>query len=324
MAKEGNKQAGFALPKIASTEKFCEQPSEMQKVVASKPLLTTGILAPITLVAGFLYWLIKTSEGLEALARADENKNPILGVWIQAPIAASIIYPAGVYFGKKWMEKRDPFEIQQYVFVYNLYQVILNTWTVYEMIKEVYNNPWYSLKHGFLPWDHHPQPGFKGFRISFLVWVHYNNKFVELLDTLWMVLKKKNKQISFLHCYHHMLLIWVWWHCCSICPGGESWFGACINSLIHVYMYGYYTLALLKIPVGFMKIYMTSAQMIQFVICLAHACYVAFYSRTCPFELCCDPAFVMTNMLYLFGNFFYKSYVKDKGKGKGKETKKSQ
>lgn len=85
-------------------------------------------------------------------------------------------------------------------------------------------------------------------------------------------------------------------------------------------MYGYYTLALLKIPVEFMKIYMTSAQMIQFVICLAHASYVAFYSRTCPFELCCDQAFVMTNMLYLFGNFFYKSYVKDKSKSRNKKT----
>ena len=111
---------------------------------------------------------------------------------------------------------------------------------------------------------------------------------------------------------------------CSISPGGESWFGACINSLIHVYMYGYYTLALLKIPVNFMKIYMTSCQMIQFVICLCHACYVAFYSKTCPFELCCDQAFVMTNMLYLFGKFFYKSYIADKKGGKkGKETKKT-
>jgi hypothetical protein len=40
------------------------------------------------------------------------------------------------------------------------------------------------------------------------VWVHYNNKYVELLDTVWMVLKKKNDQVSFLHCYHHLLLIW--------------------------------------------------------------------------------------------------------------------
>jgi hypothetical protein len=69
-----------------------------------------------------------------------------------------------------------------------------------------------------------------------------------------------------------------------------------------------------------MKIYMTSCQMVQFVICLCHACYVAFYSKTSPFELCCDQAFVMTNMLYLFGNFFYKSYIAGK---KGRETNKT-
>ena len=36
------------------------------------------------------------------------------------------------------MKNREPFDIQQYVFVYNLYQVILNIWTVVEMIRSVY------------------------------------------------------------------------------------------------------------------------------------------------------------------------------------------
>ncbi len=315
------KEASISMmPKIASQDKICEQPSELQ-VPPKSNLIGPGILIPLSMVAAFLYWLVNTSAELDAAARADESKNPILDVWLAAPIAASVIYPSGVYFGVKLMKDREPFDIQQYVFVYNLYQVVVNIWTVVEMIREVYDNPWYSLKHGFLPWGHHAQPGYKGFRISFLVWVHYNNKFVELLDTLWMVLKKKNKQISFLHCYHHMLLIWVWWHCCSLSPGGEAWFGACCNSLIHVYMYGYYTLALLKIPVDFMKIYMTSAQMLQFVVCLCHASYVAYF-QTSPWELCLDQAFVMTNMLYLFGNFFYKSYIAGKSKGK-KDTKKT-
>jgi elongation of very long chain fatty acids protein 4 len=311
VAKE--KKSGLGMPKILSQDKICEQPSEMS-YPPTKPLITPGILVPLGMVAGFVYWLVKTSEEMDAMARADPSKNPVLDVWIQVPIAAMTIYVVAVFFGKKIMADREPLEIQQYVFVYNLYQVILNIWTVYEMIKEVYVNPWYTLKHGFLPWGHRPQPGYEGYRISFLVWVHYNNKFVELLDTIWMVLKKKNNQITFLHCYHHMLLIWVWWHCCSIAPGGEAWFGACCNSLIHVYMYGYYTLALLKIPVNFMKIYMTSAQMIQFVVCLCHASYVAYY-QTSPFALCVDQAFVMTNMLYLFGKFFYKSYMKSSSKG---------
>ena len=136
------------------------------------------------------------------------------------------------------MKNREPFNIQQYVFVYNLYQVILNIWTVVEMIREVYTNPWYGLKHGFLPWGHFAQPGYKGFRISFLVWVHYNNKFVELLDTSMDGFEEEEQADIVPALLSPHAADWVWWHCCSISPGGESWFGACINSLIHVYMYG--------------------------------------------------------------------------------------
>lgn len=323
------------IPKIMSQDKICEQPSA-NIAPPTKSLFTASILAPCFFVGLFLYWLVHISAEMDAEAQKmspTSHASPIKEVWLIAPITASIVYPIVVLGGKKIMESYKPFDIQQYMFIYNLYQVLLNIWTVYEMCLEVYTNPWYTFKYGFLPWGHHSQPGYAGFRIQYLVWIHYNNKFVELLDTLWMVLKKNNKQISFLHCYHHMLLIWVWFHCCMVDPGGEAWFGACINSLIHVYMYGYYTLSLLKFPVGFMKIYMTSCQMLQFVICLIHASYVAYY-RYVPLELAFDQAFVMINMLGLFGHFFYNSYIqnnegKDNGKGakgkkdKIKETKKS-
>ncbi len=33
-------------------------------------------------------------------------------------------------------------------------------------------------------------------------------QYLELLDSVFMVLRKKTEQLSFLHCYHHCLLIW--------------------------------------------------------------------------------------------------------------------
>ena len=75
-----------------------------------------------------------------------------------------------------------------------------------------------------------------GFRLASLIYVHYNNKFVELLDTLFMVLRKKNKQVSVLHVYHHVMLIWAWFLVCRFHCGGDAYFGAMANSFIHVVM----------------------------------------------------------------------------------------
>jgi elongation of very long chain fatty acids protein 7 len=38
------------------------------------------------------------------------------------------------------------------------------------------------------------------------VWLYYMAKIIELLDTVFFVLRKKNSQVSFLHLYHHSLM----------------------------------------------------------------------------------------------------------------------
>jgi elongation of very long chain fatty acids protein 7 len=38
------------------------------------------------------------------------------------------------------------------------------------------------------------------------VWLYYMAKVVELLDTVFFVLRKKQSQVSFLHLYHHTLM----------------------------------------------------------------------------------------------------------------------
>jgi elongation of very long chain fatty acids protein 4 len=179
------------------------------------------------------------------------------------------------------------------------------------MIYEIYSNPWFKA-----PWGNTVERNSNGFRIAVLVWIHYNNKFIELLDTLWMILRKKKDQLSFLHCYHHILMMWAWFFCVRIETGGDVYFGACVNSFIHVIMYGYYTFALLNIPCPWKK-WITNCQMIQFVACLSHSIYVV-YKGNMPIELPLNQGFVMVNMLVLFSQFYSKRYRDTK-----KEIKKS-
>lgn len=65
-------------------------------------------------------------------------------------------------------------------------------------------------------------------------------KVVDLLDTVFFVLRKKDKQISFLHLYHHTGMVVLTWNATKFYPGGHSIFTGFINSIIHVVMYTYY------------------------------------------------------------------------------------
>ena len=87
----------------------------------------------------------------------------------------------------------------------------------------------------------------RAWQLSFLIYIHYNNKFIELLDTMFMILRKKNKQISFLHVYHHCLLLWSWFLVCRFGCGGDAYFGAVVNSGVHVLMYSYYLVRTLNV-----------------------------------------------------------------------------
>jgi len=141
-----------------------------------------------------------------------------------------------------------------------------------------------------------------------LIWIHYNNKYVELLDTFFMVMRKKERQISFLHVYHHVLLIWAWWLVCHFGCGGDAYFGAMANSFVHVIMYAYYLLALLSIRCPW-KQYITQVQLVQFAICLISATY-CLVMGTYPWGLCLVQIYVMLNMLVLFVRFYRENYGK--------------
>lgn len=284
---------------VNKTEKGTSAVVDKKEKVDDEAVFSSALLPPLYLVAGYLVLLRIMANSLYSEADSD----PFKRVWWSGPMVFSVLYLIMVYFGPKLMKDREPFSIKPYIFTYNLYQCILNAWCVIAMVHEVATNPWFT---GI--WGNTAQPGVGGFRISFLVWVHYNNKYVELLDTLWMILRKKNNQISFLHCYHHILLIWAWFLVCKIETGGDCYFGASVNSFIHVIMYGYYTLALLNIPCPWKK-WITNCQMVQFALCLAHSCYVV-YAGNMPITLPLAQGFVMINMLVLFGNFYRKSYGK--------------
>jgi len=261
------------------------------KVVEKKAQIVTGaVWKPLVFTAGYLL-------ALRSISEANFYEEPTMA----APIVASILYLSAVYFGPKYMDNKEPMVISDYVFTYNFYQVILNVWSVVAFILEVRNA-------GMNIWGNKVDRSENGHRMAFLIWVHYNNKYVELLDTMFMIARKKKEQLSFLHVWHHILILWSWFLVCKYAPGGDTYFGALANSLIHVFMYGYYLMRLCHLPCPFKK-YITQMQLTQFVVCMTHACYV-IYHNTIQRWLAGVQVFVMLNMLVLFGQFYMKAYNK--------------
>jgi len=289
---------------------------------------TVSIVMPFSLLVLYIGLIYSMMTGMYTDAVAMSKENPIAfeghdatkKVWIEGPIYGTVIYLSAVFFGPKIMENRKPFEITSYMFVYNLYQCLMNLVCVLTAIYILFSNSHFRSdiqlwENVYLPkpWGNRSQKGIEGFSIALVIWVHYNNKYFELLDTLWMILRKKNEQVSFLHVYHHVLLIWAWWYCCWVGLGGDCYFGATVNSFIHIIMYGYYTGALLKYDLKSIKKNITNCQMVQFACVLCHSIYVCNY-RNVPIELPLAQGFVMVNMLYLFREFSNKEYAEKKKK----------
>lgn len=102
------------------------------------------------------------------------------------------------------------------------------------------------------------------FQIAGAVWLYYITKFFELLDTVFFMLRKKDKQLSFLHVYHHSTMFVFSWIGTKYVPGGSAFLPIIINSSVHICMYLYYTLAALKCTKVFKyKKYITIIQLVK-------------------------------------------------------------
>jgi len=85
--------------------------------------------------------------------------------------------------------------------------------------------------------------GAAGDAMARMVWIFTYSKIIEFLDTVFMVLEGRLRQVSFLHVYHHVSILLYWYAILWKAPGSDAYFSLAINSYIHVIMYGYYLLA---------------------------------------------------------------------------------
>ncbi|KPI98130.1 Elongation of very long chain fatty acids protein AAEL008004, partial [Papilio xuthus] len=209
--------------------------------------------------------------------------------------------------GPRYMRDRKPFSLKQPIIVYNITQILMSIFLVYEGLVSGW---WNDYNFSCQPVDYSYDP--KAFRMAGAVWWYFFAKIIELLDTVFFVLRKKNRQISFLHLYHHTMMPICAWIGVKFLPGGHGTLLGVINSFIHVIMYTYYLISGLGPQYQkyiWWKKHLTSLQLVQFVIVFYHNFVVMFcdcnYPKSINFLLALNAGL----FLYMFGNFYYRSYV---------------
>lgn len=128
---------------------------------------------------------------------------------------------------------------------------------------------------------------------------------LELLDTVFMVLRHKTRQISFLHIYHHssMLLLSELAYRFYPWPAIGVFLG--MNSFVHILLYLYYGLtALLPDSPPQWKKQMTQIQIAQFLLGFVIA-FIGYIGH----NYCVYSMLYGISMTFLFSNFYYQAYI---------------
>ncbi|KAH8100716.1 GNS1/SUR4 membrane protein [Cristinia sonorae] len=238
------------------------------------------------------------------------------------------VYPAlvtylVVIFSIQWFMKDRPALKLQYPFqAHNVFLSAGSLLLLVLMLEEVIPSIW---KHGV----------FYGMcnvnmwtpRMEFYYMINYSFKYIELIDTVFLALKKK--PLAFLHVFHHSATALL---CYSQLEGrtSVSWVVISLNLAVHVVMYYYYYATAGGARIWWKK-YLTTMQITQFVIDLCavyfgtYSYYAATYWHFLPhLGTCAGTEYaalfgcgLLSSYLLLFINFYIQTY---KAPAKGKKT----
>ena len=125
----------------------------------------------------------------------------------------SFSYLLAIRFGIEWMRYRKPFEIRLPMFMFNVLLVAINLYFFYASF-------WWTNNGQDLFNFHFPSANDFSERTQQIINLYYYyqiSKFIDYIDTVFLVLRKKNDHITVLHVYHHFSVPIVGWLCNWVC-----------------------------------------------------------------------------------------------------------
>jgi len=225
------------------------------------------------------------------------------------PVLAVSMYAGLIYFGRKFMADRKPYNLRNVMAAWNLFLSLFSFLSVlhgFPLLKLLLSR---SVQENLCE---SPEESFGG---SAYVWtiLFVVSKFVELLDTFFIIAHKK--PLIFLHWYHHITVLLFSWVAFQERTPSTVFFGP-MNACVHSVMYGYYFLMAMKMkPKKFNAIWITVCQLLQMVMGTTVSVMSLYFFMTD--ETCANKKgsliasfFMYGSYLYLFSAFFYERYFK--------------
>jgi len=158
-------------------------------------------------------------------------------------------------------------------------------------------------------------------KLMFWAYIFYLSKYYELLDTVFLVLRKR--PLSFLHVYHHAIVMPMCWFAINqgIIMG---WITCFNNAFVHVIMYYYYAEQARGVGPIWWRKYLTTIQIIQFMLDCTTSVFFGYFwlaGIPCHGTLAAWTAanLVGISFFFLFLDFYRKQYSKGRSNKERKQ-----
>ena len=192
----------------------------------------------------------------------------------------------------------NPLLLHRVSVIHNGFLVMYSAWTFASLSRILYDDGIVFQSNYY----------FKNPQFDTIIYLFYLSKYYEFIDTFLLYLNGKTP--IFLQKYHHIGAV-ISWYLMYQYKVDMVWMATLLNSGVHTVMYSYYLGCLLKIKqVRIVKKYITTMQLCQFFVL-----YSNFYLYRPPIETWFNYGIITffatygLGIIWLFGKFYYDSYV---------------
>ena len=241
------------------------------------------------------------------------SKLPLLnsGPWHVLTLTGLYLYFVKVW-GPRFMKNREPYNLRTVMIIHNTFLVLLNG---IGLIIALAGTNFGAITLECKQFNPDSQNSTDQI-LLYLGYTYYISKYIDFLDTIYFVLRKKDTHVTGLHVFHHTMMPFWCYIFFKFSTYTNNGFIPLVNAFVHTVMYTYYALAALGPHMQkylWWKHWITILQLVQFVLCTIHSVYMLL-DTTCD----CSKILISFQVIHgvLFFQLFYSFYKRTYGKKK--------